>query len=181
MRRNVLIFGFGLIVLGLLISAIPSQTPYQRSYQEVVPEYGYYFVGFIETSTSTFQIVGPHRIVNYEIEREGNFWKLTIWNEYGQSLAFDEVTNYKLDWQRVEVGSKYETRYETIYVTEYPYRQWGFILALIGIPMAIYGAISKPISVEYKPSSPKPLLCPYCQAVLSEEGIYCIRCGRKIS
>jgi len=181
MRKNVLISGLGLIILGLLISAIPSQTPYQRSYQEAVPEYGYYFVGFIETSTSTFQILGLHRIVNYEFEREGGFGKLTIWNEYGQSLTFDDVTNYKLDWQRVEVGTKYETRYETIYVTEYSYAQWGSILALVGIPIAIYGAASKPVSVEYKPPSPKYLLCPYCQAVLPEEGAYCIRCGRKIS
>jgi len=183
MRKSILIAGLALMVFGVLLSAIPVSTPYSTEvpYDVAIPEYKSYLVGTIRTLGGPVRIGLEHRIVDVSIEYGLITHKLTIWNEEGQRFIYNYVTDYDLDWQQVQVGVRHETKYraEIAYREEHPFAMVGIILFLIGIPSTVYGAAAKPIEVEYKPPT-RPILCPHCQALLPEEGDYCIRCGRKI-
>jgi len=183
-RKGILIAGLVLMVFGVLLSAIPVSTPYSTEvpYDVAVPEYKSYLVGTITTLGGPVQIGFEHRIVDVSIEYGLITHKLTIWNEEGQKFIYNYVTDYDLDWQQVQVGIRHETKYrsEIVYREEHPFAIVGIVFFLIGIPTTVYGAVSKPIEVEYKPPI-WPTWCPYCRANLSETGNYCIQCGRKIT
>jgi len=171
MRKSILIAGLVLMVSGILLAAIPVTT----THEEPVPEYKRYLVGRIETLTKTVVIGPENRIIDVAIEVGAFFKKITLRNEAGQTFTYNWVRDYKLDWTDVHIGTRYETRYQV----EHPFIGIGMTSILCGIVLAIYGAVSKPIEVEYKPPT-RPILCRYCRALLPEQGDYCIRCGRKI-
>jgi len=84
----------------------------------------------------------------------------------------------------------YQVRYTlgmwgTIYV-DYPYREYGFILFLVGVLVIVVGLaipkyIEKPPSpTPLPPPIPKTMFCPQCGKPTSIEAKFCPNCGKEL-
>jgi len=81
---------------------------------------------------------------------------------------------------------KYTLMWGTFYV-EYPYREYGFILFLVGVLIIVVG-LAIPKYVEKQLSSvpsPKPIpraiFCPQCGKLTSIEAKFCPNCGKELN